>query len=51
MKPEIRSTRNETLTHHKRNSVYITSQCEKNEVKFCFEGASKKTTHLLKAMH
>ena len=41
-------TRNEILTHHKRNSVYITSLGGRNEVKFRFGDAPRKTAHSVK---
>ena len=44
-------TRNEILTHQKRNSVYITSRCRWNEVKILFGGGTRKTTHSVKANH
>ena len=34
MRPEMKSTRNEILIHHKGNSVYITFHCGRNESNF-----------------
>ena len=34
MKPEMKSTRNEISTHHKKNSIYTTFHCERNEMNF-----------------
>ena len=34
MRPEMKSSRNEILTLHKRKSVYITFHCGRNEVDF-----------------
>ena len=50
-KPEIKPNRNEILTHHKINSVYITFHCGRNEVKFRFGGSPRKTVHSVKANH
>ena len=36
MRPEMKSTRNEILSHHKRNSVYINFHYGQNEMKFRF---------------
>ena len=44
----LHETRNEILTHHKRNSVYITSHGWRNEVKFRFGDATRKTAHSVK---
>ena len=49
MRPEKKSTRNETLTHHKINSVYINFHGGRNEVNFCFKGGPRKTTRSVKA--
>ena len=48
MRSDMKSTRNEISTHHKRNSVYITFQCGRNEMKFRFDGGTRKTTHSVK---
>ena len=34
MRREMKPTQNETSTHHKRNSVYITFYCGQNEISF-----------------
>ena len=47
----MKSTQNEILTHYKRNSVYITSHCGQNEVKFRFGGGPRKPAHSVKANH
>ena len=36
MKPEMKSTHNEFSNHYKRNSVYITFHCRRNEMKIRF---------------
>ena len=41
MRPEMKFARNEILTHHKINSVYIIFHCGQNEAKFDF-GYSEK---------
>ena len=51
MRPEMKSTRNEILTHHETNSLCITSHCGQNEVKFRFKGGPRKTDHSVKASH
>ena len=51
MRPEMKSTRNESLIHDKRNSIYINAHCGQNEVTFRFEGGSRKTAYSLKANH
>ena len=42
MRFKIKSTRNETSTHRKRNSVYITFHYGRNEMKFHFGDGPKK---------
>ena len=51
MKPEMKSPQNEILTNHKKNSVYITFHCGRNDMKFRFGGGPRKTVHSLKANH
>ena len=51
MGSEMKSTQTEILTHHKRNSVYITFHCGQNEVKFRFGDGPRKTVHSVKANH
>ena len=51
MGSEMKSTGNETLTHHKRNSVYIAFHCGQNEMKFRFRVGSRKTVYSGKANH
>ena len=38
-------TRNETSTHHERNSAYITFHCRRNEMNFIWGGGPRKTAH------
>ena len=51
MNPEMKSTRNEISTYHKRNSIYITFHCGRNEMKFRFAGGLGKTAHSIKVDH
>ena len=41
IRPEMKSTRTEISTHHKRNFAYITFHCGRNQIKICFEGGPK----------
>ena len=51
MRPEMKSTRNKMLTQQKRNYVYITFHCGRNEMKFRFGGGPRQTVHSVKANH
>ena len=51
MRPEMKSTQNELLSHHKRNYVYITFHWGRNEMKFYFGVGLGKTVHSVKANH
>ena len=42
MRPEMKSTRNEISTHHKRNSVYITFHCRRSENEISFSGVVRE---------
>ena len=46
----MKSTLNEILTHHKKNSVSITFHCGRNKMKFCFGGGPTKTAYSIKPM-
>ena len=39
---EMKSTQDGIETHRKRNPIYITFNCGRNEMKFCFEDGPKK---------
>ena len=45
MRPKMKSTRNEILFHHEKNSVYITCHCGQNEIKIYFRVGRSQTTH------
>ena len=47
----MESTRNEILILHKKKFVYINAHCGQKEVKLCFGGGLKETTHSLRAYH
>ena len=51
MRPEMKSTLNEILTHHKKNAVSITFHCGRNKMKFCFGGGPTKTAYSIKTNH
>ena len=51
MRPEMKSTQNEILDHHKRCSVYITLHCRRNEIKFHLVGVPRKTVNSVIANH
>ena len=45
MRPEMKSTRNEILIHHKGNSVYIIFHCGRNESNFV-SGVARDKQHI-----
>ena len=51
MRPEIKSTRIEISTSHKRNSIYITFYCGRNEMKIRFAGCPRNTAHSIRTDH
>ena len=51
MRPEIKSTRIEISTSHKRNSIYIIFYCGRNKMKIRFGSCPRNMAHSIRTNH